>query len=88
MLKVEKKGMSQSPYCCINCSMTPSHQDGTYKDSILCEEVDVNWGDSVYICWDCAELIADLVGRATRGGFDDMKEELKELTAEHRQLLE
>ena len=74
-------GMPEQPNACVHCGACPSNDDGTYKQAIFSDGVDIDWGNSVYTCWDCAELIADLVGRATRGGFD-------ELTAKYEALLE
>lgn len=74
-------GMPLQPNVCLTCGATPTNDDGTYKQAVFAEGIDVNWGDSVYICWECSELIADLVGRATRRGFD-------ELTAKYETLLE
>ena len=88
MFSLTKAGMPEQPNCCLTCGGTPSNDDGTQKPAIYADGVDVDWGNSVYICWDCGELIADLMGRATRGGFDDLTEKYEELKAQHEELLE
>jgi hypothetical protein len=80
--------MDLQPGCCAHCGQTPTNDDGTYKEALFTEGVDIDWGNALYTCWDCGEIIADLMGRATRGGFDDMQKELEALKVQYEALLE
>lgn len=79
-------GMPLQPNVCLTCGGTPTNDDGTPKKAIFAEGVDVDWGNSVYICWECSELIADLVGRATRSGFDALEARHEALLEAHAEL--
>jgi|SRR5450755_2614311 len=80
-------GMPLQPCTCLLCGTTPMEDDGTLKRAIFAEGVDVDWGNSVYICWECGELIADLVGRVTRFGFDALTEKYEALKEVHADLV-
>lgn len=81
------QGMPLMPHTCLLCGQGPTSNDGATRDVIFAEGVDVDWGNSVYICWECAELIADLVKRVTREGFDKLEATHEALTTEHAELL-
>jgi hypothetical protein len=87
--------MPETPQCCVACGGNPADFEGNQRQALWAEGVDIDWGSMLYLCWDCAEIIADLVGRATRGGFDDLTkrheallEEHARLESEHERLLE
>lgn len=54
--------MDQQPACCLLCNQTPT-RNGKPLPSATVRGLDVNWGDSVFICWNCINIMADLVGR-------------------------
>ena len=81
-------GMPEQPYTCACCGQGPTTNEGEIKKVIWAEGVDIDWGNSLYICWDCAELVSDLCGRVTREGFDRLEKELEELRERHVALLE
>jgi hypothetical protein len=83
------QGMELQPNTCLLCSNNPvDEMTGDQKKAIFAGGVDVDWGNSVYICWECGHLIADLVGRSTKEGFDKVVAEKDELQAQYNELLE
>lgn len=58
--------ITQPPGCCLLCASNPVDETKAEKPLLPFIHVpglDVNWGDSVYICWNCAGVMADLLGR-------------------------
>lgn len=58
--------MSQIPGHCLLCNCVPKDETKevpTPLPAVHAVGLDVDWGNSVYICWNCAGLIADLVDR-------------------------
>ena len=51
------------PGDCFICSCKPVDEEGRPREFVYPEGMDINWGEVPYICWDCAGIIADLVGR-------------------------
>jgi hypothetical protein len=80
-------GMPEQPQCCVACGGNPADFEGNQRQALWAEGVDIDWGNMLYLCWDCGEIIADLVGRATRGGFDDLTKKYETLRETHAQLL-
>lgn len=81
-------GMPLAPHTCVGCGMNPMDDDGHYKPAIWAEGVDIDWGNTLYICADCADIISDLNGRATRGAFDEMEHKLDVTQTELAKALE
>lgn len=81
-------GMPEQPNTCLTCGCNPTNPDGSQMQAVFAEGVDIDWGNSVYICWECANLIADLMGRVPRAFSDKTEEELDELHKEHSELVE
>jgi len=79
--------MELSPYTCLLCSTNPVDDDGNPKKSIFAEGVDVDWGNSVYICEECGDLIVDLMGRSTKEGFDRVTAQRDDLREKYNALL-
>lgn len=68
------KGMPLNPCACVCCGGNPVDENtGEAFENVFVPGVDINWGDSVYICHACCEIIADLKGRVTREGFDKLE---------------
>lgn len=91
--------MHLRPYRCVGCGQTPTK--GTEKESegqeeaYFCEGVDINWGDSLFICSSCARVIGQLHGMLEPEDSEKLKDErddldaaLTELRAEHKALTE
>lgn len=82
-------GMPLQPSCCTLCGGNPIDEStGEQIKAIYASGVDIDWGNSVYICWECGHLIADLVGRSTKEGFDKLLEENDEWREKYEKLLE
>jgi NAD(P)H-nitrite reductase large subunit len=78
-------GMEQQPNCCTICGCNPT-EEGKAKKAIFASGVDVDWGNALYICMECAELIADLIDREPRRSFDTLQEKYDALVEEHLEL--
>lgn len=81
------QGMPLLPHTCILCGQGPTDNEGNQQTVIFAEGVDVDWGNSVYICGECGEIIADLMGRVTREGFDHLTDSFETLQVAHADLL-
>lgn len=72
--------MKLKPYCCAACGSTPQKEDGSgAEDAAFREGVDINWGDSLYICKSCAKVIGELFGMMIPDDVTALKRENKEL---------
>lgn len=81
------KGMELIPHACVLCANNPADEiTGEQQEAIFAPGVDVNWGDSVYICNSCGQIIADLLGRSTTKGFDELKTRLEGLERAYAKL--
>lgn len=85
--------MTNQPGCCLVCGGNPTDVEGNQQPSLHAEGIDVNWGDDLYLCWECVNLIADLIWRVPREDFDkmsqdlwDTEKELDELKKDHKKL--
>lgn len=77
MSLVVKPTMENSPGVCTLCACTPTEVDGDQKPCIHAEGVDVNWGDDVYICAECVEVICDLWDRPSEEQVSKVRSEIK-----------
>jgi hypothetical protein len=83
--------MKLKPYSCAACGSTPQKEDGTGAEPAAFREgVDINWGDSLYICCSCARVVGGLFGmldpdevKALRKENKELGEQLDELREEH-----
>lgn len=83
------KGMELAPQACVLCANNPvDEQTGQQQEHVFAPGVDINWGDSVYICRSCCHIIADLIGRVTVDGFDQLQTENEELKGNLEELQE
>lgn len=84
-----RTGMPLTPHACVLCANNPVDEiTGEQQDCIFAPGVDVDWGGSVYICWNCAGIIADLVERVPREEHDELKAGFEGLAADHELLQE
>lgn len=54
------------PACCFICAGTPVDEDDESHPLlpfVYPEGMDINWGETPYMCWTCVGLMADLIGR-------------------------
>ena len=79
-------GMPESPQCCVACGGNPSDFEGHMQQALWAEGVDIDWGNMLYLCWECVQIIADLAGRATKEGFDKLDVQLNELQQRYEEL--
>lgn len=59
-------GATKPPATCMFCATNPVDEMKENKPPLPFIEavgMDINWGETPYICWTCAGLIADLVDR-------------------------
>ena len=75
------QGMENTPNACAICAGNPIDEDGSQRPAIFAEGVDIDWGNSLYICLDCANIIASLVHRPDG-------EYVEQLEAKHEALME
>jgi len=57
--------MHLKPYRCIACGSTPrdtTHPNRPQLQAYFCEGVDVNFGDSVFLCEECVKVLGQLRG--------------------------
>lgn len=80
------QGMEHPPQACAACGGNPADYEGRQQDAYWAEGVDIDWGAMLYICSECADVIADLHGRVTREGFDNLQEKYEALLKEHEEL--
>lgn len=82
-------GMPMIPHSCILCANNPVDENtGQQQEAIFAPGVDVNFGDSVYICAACADIISDLRGRVTQSGFARLEEKHETLEKNYIALVE
>lgn len=76
------QGMELIPHACVLCANNPADENtGEQLPAIFAPGVDVDWGSSVYICYSCAGIIADLIDRP-----DGIAEKYMALEKKHKQL--
>ncbi len=76
-------GMPDTPNACAICGGNAYDEvKGEQQDAIWAEGIDIDWGNSLYICLECAHIIANLIDRATQKGFDKVVAERDGLKAE------
>lgn len=83
------KGMELTPNACVLCGSNPVDDvTGEQQPAVFAPGVDVDWGGSVYICWECCNIIADLCGRVTVDGFDALNGKYEKLKDAYEILVE
>lgn len=71
--------MQQHPPNCIHCGKGNVENAHGEIDPAVDLERDVNWGDSTYLCADCAQRIGMLVGMVYEGEVEDEKRKVARL---------
>src|SRR4051812_26897033 len=72
-------GMPLQPHACICCGKGPRDENGDIRENVFAEAIDINWGDSVYICPECGIVIGGLYGMVTEEDVEEDKRKLKKL---------
>jgi hypothetical protein len=78
--------MPDLPGCCAVCGSNPVDLEGNQQQALWAEGVDIDWGNNLYLCWECVDIIADLGGRATKVGFDELQAKYDALLEAHAEL--
>jgi hypothetical protein len=76
--------MKKPPGRCGICNTTPM-VNGRPAEA-LDTNVDVDWGNNFYICKECGNVIADLLGRVDEGDFEELKDKHGQLLESHKTL--
>lgn len=69
---------------CRTSPMTERH----VEPMIVCEGMDINWGEDMNICKDCAGVIADLIGRVDEEKYEKLHDKYRKLVQQHESLQE
>lgn len=87
------KGMKLKPNCCVACGSTGEMTEEGPPDAYFAEAVDINWGDSLYLCESCVRVLGELAGMASEYDYtrlknkaEKMKKEVGQLTKERDEL--
>lgn len=59
-LKLEQMGGSKPE--CLFCGMKPRDEDDKPYPGVTAEGVDINWGDTPYVCYGCVMVAGELFG--------------------------
>lgn len=79
MAIVEVEAMKENPGTCFHCGGSGVEQDHI----IEFQGIDINWGDTPYLCGECIEILCTIVGRVSE---DEHKEVVAERDALSDQL--
>lgn len=77
--------MNQAPSQCVCCGGNP-YKDGKAQEAFDLD-TDINWGDHGFICIECANVMADLLGRVDKETHDAVNKELQRSEKENARLL-
>jgi hypothetical protein len=94
MMGWEKQtGYKLKPYSCAACGSSGEHTQEGPPDSYFAQGVDINWGDSLYLCDTCVRILGELRGMLDVDAVaklkkerDDLARELEEMRRERDQL--
>lgn len=75
--------MTENPGICFNCGC--SSEDGKPLGAVTFDGVDINWGDTPYLCENCVNVMADLFDRPSAEDFKELKTKLALLAGELRE---
>lgn len=85
--------MSEQPGTCMACGNS-GLVDGEIQHPIVeMQGIDINWGDTPYLCAECVNVVCDLAERVTQKDHEDviaerdhLSEQLTQLQEEHQSL--
>lgn len=70
-------GMPLTPHACVACGQNPSDVEGNFDTALFAEGVDVDWGNSVYLCSSCQNVIVELITGYTIEQVAELDDKLK-----------
>lgn len=76
------KGMKLPPQHCAACGNTGEYTEDEVPDAYFAEAVDINWGQSLYLCDTCVRILGELRGMLDVDKVEKLRGELKETTEE------
>lgn len=77
--------MTENPGHCVACGGNPIDIDGNPQIAVDLD-VDVNWGDSAYLCVECINLIADLIERPSKKKIQKIVDQNKFLSRRNKEI--
>jgi outer membrane murein-binding lipoprotein Lpp len=77
--------MKLTPYRCVACGNT-GEQKGGPPTAYFAEGADINWGDSLYLCESCVNVLGQLAGMVSEEQHDLVKTRLEHLQAKYEEL--
>jgi hypothetical protein len=78
--------MDQQPGICASCHSQPANEDGVPKPAVLAVGVDINWGDSLYLCEECVFVAGELLGMLRAEKAEELKTRNKFLEKQNKKL--
>lgn len=78
--------MSESPGTCAACGSQPSDEEGNPKPAIEAVGVDVDWGNSLYLCEECVFVAGELLGMVTKDKAEILTSRNKFLEKQNKKL--
>lgn len=82
------RGMPLIPHACVACGSMGEVTEEGLPEAVFVEGVDINWGDSVYLCRTCARIAGELVGCSSPEVHENMVNQIRELQARVAELKE
>ena len=80
---VKVTGMPLQPNSCVCCGSNPHKEDGSGpEEAIFAEGVDIDWGNSVYICKSCVNIMATLFDYITPEEKHKLEQKIKKFKEE------
>lgn len=83
--------MHLKPYRCLACGSTPRDDEVEGRPNMqayFCEGVDMNYGDSVFLCGNCVRVLGELRGMVSVKDHERLKKAHEELKYTHGELKE
>lgn len=83
--------MHLKPYRCIACGSTPRDdqvEGKPNKQAYFAEGIDVNWGDSLFLCDSCVRVLGELRGMVDVEDHERLQRKYDSLVEQHNALAE
>lgn len=83
--------MHLKPYKCVGCGGTPRDDEVEGRPNLqayFCEGVDIDWGNSLFLCGNCVRVLGELRGMVGVGDHAKVVKKLEETESELTQTRE